>query len=84
LVIGETTPKTGAKWVKRNEDKPHRCPQCHAIALRAWARSADGGGYGPRTVFHCCGLRWRVGRRAKRYPMAFRQRLAEADRQMFA
>jgi len=52
------------RWVKRNEDKPHRCPECHAVAT--WDRPAA---YGPRTVFKCprtCGVQWRAGNRWNR------------------
>jgi hypothetical protein len=48
------------RWVERNEDKPHRCPECHAVAT--WGR----GEYGPRTRLVCprdCGVQWRVGNR---------------------
>lgn len=62
-----------AKWVKRNEDKPHRCPKCHAIAVRAWANAMDGTGHGPRTIYSCCGVKWRVGSRLHRTTMRFRQ-----------
>lgn len=51
------------RWVKRNEDKPHRCPECHAIADQAR------GCYGPRTRFTCpagCGVQWRPGTRLSR------------------
>lgn len=53
------------RWVRRNSDKPHRCPLCHTVALRAWSER----GYGPRTVLRCtygCGVRWRAGVRAVR------------------
>ena len=26
-------------WVRRNEDKPHRCPSCHAVA--AWKTEGE-------------------------------------------
>lgn len=55
------------RWVRRNEDKPHRCIECHGIALRAWE-----GRYAPRTVMSCpnaCGVRWRVSVRTQRRPM---------------
>lgn len=66
------------RWVQRNEDKPHRCPECHGIALRAWADR----GYGPRTRMSCpndCGVQWRAGSRATRRPRWIRlaQRVAE-------
>lgn len=53
----------GWRWVKRNEDKPHRCPECHAIAT--WEMH----GYGPRTKLKCptgCRVIWRPGRRVNR------------------
>jgi hypothetical protein len=65
--------RTPWKWTQRNEDKPHRCPNCHAIAARAWSDN----GYGPRTVMACCGLKWRAGVRSKRYRMAFKKELKE-------
>lgn len=45
------------RWVRRNGDKPHRCPECHAIPDRC--RSY----LGPRTAVSCapCGVRWRMG-----------------------
>lgn len=58
------------KWVKRNEDKPHRCPECHAIA--SWEKDK----MGPRTRLVCpreCGVQWRYGRRLKKESMAWRQ-----------
>ena len=51
------------RWVERNEDKPHRCPECHAVAT--WERET----YGPRTVLTCpreCGIQWRAGHRLNR------------------
>ncbi len=51
------------KWVHRNEDKPHRCPECHAVAT--WDRRA----HGPRTRVACpagCGVQWRMGNRLTR------------------
>jgi hypothetical protein len=57
------------RWTQRNEDKPHRCPNCHAIAARAWTSR----GYGPRTVMACCGLKWRVGQRSARDSMWTKQ-----------
>ncbi len=63
------------RWTRRNEDKPHRCPNCHAIAARAWF----GGGYGPRTILTCCGLKWRVGNRAGRDSMRDKQRRLAHD-----
>ena len=57
---------TGEQWSGRNEDKPHRCPECHAICT--W----DLKSFGPRTVLRCCGLKWRVGNRARRDPMRWR------------
>lgn len=51
------------RWVERNEDKPHRCPECHAVAT--W----DLDSYGPKTRLVCpsgCGVQWRVGQRYTR------------------
>jgi ribosomal protein L37AE/L43A len=47
-------------WVKRNEDKPHRCPKCHAIC--AWDKEPQ-----PKTILNCkdCKVKWRYG---MRYP----------------
>lgn len=52
-------------WVRRNEDKPHRCPRCHAVAT--WDREE----WGPRTRVVCerCGVQWRMGCRLHRWPM---------------
>jgi hypothetical protein len=60
------------RWVGRNTDKPHRCPECHAVAT--W----DHKRYGPRTVLVCprdCGVRWRAGNRMKTWGMAFERYL---------
>lgn len=45
------------RWVKRNRDMPHRCPECHSIPDRAR------GVCGPRTAISCarCGVKWRMG-----------------------
>lgn len=59
------------RWVRPNRDKPHRCPECHVVAERAWSRR----GYGPRTVFRCmagCGVRWRSGERVPAYTQGFK------------
>lgn len=47
-------------WVTRNEDKPHRCPECHRIPDRCRKR------WGPRTAASCalCGVKWRMGSRS--------------------
>jgi len=50
------------RWVSRNEDKPHRCPECHAVA--SWGKET----MGPRTRLVCpndCNVQWRYGRRLK-------------------
>lgn len=65
------------RWTRRNVDKPHRCPHCHRVALRAWSRA----GYGPRTILRCeygCRVRWRVGTRTASYSYRFRQTLDQA------
>lgn len=51
------------KWVRRNEDKPHRCPECHMVRRRT--------NWGPRTTVACgpCGVRWKMGR-GSRYPVS--------------
>jgi hypothetical protein len=54
---------TKLRWVTRNEDKPHRCPKCHAVAT--WDRRQ----HGPRSRAVCpqaCGVQWRMGNRASR------------------
>jgi hypothetical protein len=51
----------GLRWVERNEDKPHRCPECDAVAT--WGHYT----FGPRTRFTCpkgCGVQWRIGMRS--------------------
>jgi len=66
--------RTDLRWVQRNTDKPHRCPECHAVAT--WEHDK----YGPRTVMVCpreCGVRWRIGQRMKRYSMAFKRILIQ-------
>lgn len=67
--------------MKRNEDKPHRCPNCHKIAERAWSAVTDNMGAGPRTVYACetCRVRWRVGMHVKRHNMAFEQHRVQWD-----
>lgn len=66
-----------AAWVDRNEDKPHRCPGCHAVAT--WNRLV----YGPRTRITCprgCDIQWRIGCRALRSDLrSFRAFLARLD-----
>lgn len=67
------------RWVKRNEDKPHRCPGCHGIALRAWSSK----GYGPRTTLYCpndCTVKWTPRARGKRRRMWFKQILLGTNR----
>lgn len=64
------------RWVHRNEDKPHRCPECHAVAT--WEHKR----YGPRTVLVCpreCVIRWRVGRRLTVDSMRYRRWLVDID-----
>lgn len=53
---------TQFRWVRRNEDKPHRCPECHAVAT--W----DHKHAGPRTRLRCpqCGVQWRYGERLRK------------------
>ena len=58
------------RWVQRNEDKPHRCPLCHAVAT--WDKSTQNRPIGPRTKLKCprgCGVQWRAGFRQKRLGM---------------
>jgi hypothetical protein len=47
------------RWVRRNEDKPHRCPECHHVVT--WNRAR----YAPRTRLKCdsCRVQWRSGMR---------------------
>ena len=71
-------------WAKRNEDKPHRCPKCHAIAVLPWLRSMEGRGYGPRTVFACCGVKWRAGTRVRDRGMARKVELKRDFREWVA
>jgi hypothetical protein len=62
------------RWVKRNEDKPHRCPECHAVAT--WDKHI----YGPRTKLKCparCWVIWRVGNRMTRENEKYLKRHAE-------
>lgn len=58
------------RWVRRNEDKPHRCPQCHTIA--AW----DDPGHA-WTVWRCegCRVRWFKGINYRNTPAGIRWRL---------
>lgn len=59
-------------WMPPHWDKPHRCPDCHRVAERAWT----GRGYGPRTRFRClygCRVQWRVGSRAVRLSREWRR-----------
>jgi hypothetical protein len=77
LDLARAAVPTSWQWVSRNVDKPHRCPGCHGVALRARSRA----GYGPRTLLRCengCRMRWRVGSRASRYSYRFRQVLDQA------
>lgn len=58
------------RWVNRNEDKPHRCPECHAVAM--W----DNDKAGPRTLVRCpldCNVQWRYGRRWQKHSMRVKQ-----------
>lgn len=58
------------RWVKPNRDKPHRCPECHAIAT--WELDKAG----PKTRIVCphdCGVQWRFGLRIKHQSMASKQ-----------
>jgi len=51
-------------WVRRNEDKSHRCPCCHAVS------TYDKRTFGPRTRVVCrigCGIQWRIGGRLTRH-----------------
>lgn len=54
---------TEPRWVRRNVDKPHRCPRCHSVVT--WDRCK----YGPRTRLVCpyCHVQWRAGKRV--YPI---------------
>lgn len=64
--------KAPLRWVKRNEDKPHRCPECHAIAF--WDKEHAG----PRTIIRCpneCEVQWRFGIRMKRMSMRWKSYL---------
>jgi Family of unknown function (DUF6283) len=65
------------RWVRRNEDKPHRCPGCHAVAT--W----DHRHAGPRTRLRCprdCRVQWRYGARQQRTPYRLRALLAATPR----
>ncbi len=70
LVDAETgvRPVGMLRWVGRNEDKPHRCPECHRVVT--WERKR----YGPRSRLTCppCGVQWRSGTRV--YPRRLRAR----------
>lgn len=68
---------TARRWVKRNEDKPHRCPECHAVAT--WYLDK----FGPRTRLICprnCGVQWRVGARLTRQTVRHLERYGQRDR----
>jgi hypothetical protein len=61
------------RWVKRNEDKPHRCPECHAVA--SWGKDC----MRPKTKLVCpndCGVQWRYGLRMKKFNMSDKQYFA--------
>jgi hypothetical protein len=73
---------TEFRWTDRNEDKPWRCPQCSTLAMNAWVRARYGRSWGPRTVFRCCGLRWRVGMRAKSLRMDVKSELKQRMRKI--
>lgn len=58
--------------VAPNDDKPHRCPRCHAVAQRCRGDR----GYGTRTWLRCeygCYVRWRAGVCASRLSMRVAQ-----------
>jgi len=60
-------------WVKRNEDKSHRCPCCHAVSTYGKGRKT-----GPRTRVVCargCGVQWRLGGRDDGTSTLHRKRL---------
>ena len=64
-MMGHRDPATdlyGYTWVHRNIDKPHRCPRCHACAIKGYLRIT----LAPRTLLYCglCRTRWRYGRRS--------------------
>jgi hypothetical protein len=64
--------KRDYRIVERNYDKPHRCPRCHAVALRAWQSR----GYGPRTWLRCeygCYVRWRTHQHTDRNTKAWQK-----------
>jgi hypothetical protein len=66
--------KRDYRVVERNHDKPHRCPRCHAVALRAW----EDRGYGARTWLRCeygCYVRWQTHHYSSRLTKAWRRRL---------
>lgn len=66
--VSEVWQPSKRRWVQRNEDKPHRCPECHAVAT--WDKER----YGPRTKLHCpnqCRVQWRTKNRQPRPRMRF-------------
>jgi hypothetical protein len=58
------------RWVRRNVDKPHRCPMCHRVVTWRMER------YGPRTRLSCtrCGVQWRSGVRVYPWPVRILRR----------
>jgi hypothetical protein len=58
------------RWVRRNVDKPHRCPVCHRAVTWRMER------YGPRTRLKCttCGVQWRSGVRVYPWPVRILRR----------
>jgi hypothetical protein len=58
------------RWVRRNVDKPHRCPVCHRVVTWRMER------YGPRTRLSCtkCGVQWRSGVRVYPWPVRILRR----------
>lgn len=58
------------RWVRRNVDKPHRCPTCHRVVTWRMER------YGPRTRLKCarCGVQWRSGVRVYPWPVRILRR----------
>lgn len=60
--------------MRRNRDKPHRCPKCHSIPARARRAS------GPRTRVSCgrCGVQWRMGSRTTNATFKRVYRLAQS------
>lgn len=69
----------GLRWVRRNDDKPHRCPDCHRVAQ--WHHSDydhhRDRRHGPRTRMWCiyCRVQWRMGDRSTGDSTLFVKRL---------